>query len=87
MNESSCYRPRAIPAGKAGCLLEKPLKINRFGVTDSAAATSRRAGAVFGCLLSQPNVRQVLLSMIAPIAVHACVHTSRHRGGPINVRT
>ncbi|MCW8155819.1 hypothetical protein D7243_06420 [Stutzerimonas stutzeri] len=43
MDESSCYRPRVIPAGKAGCLLEKPLKINRFGVITGAVARKGKA--------------------------------------------
>ncbi|HBW09668.1 MAG TPA: hypothetical protein DEF44_15885 [Pseudomonas sp.] len=40
-DESSCYRPRVIPAGKAGCLLEKPLKINRFDANVSASQKIR----------------------------------------------
>ncbi|CEG54320.1 hypothetical protein EGJ28_17940 [Stutzerimonas xanthomarina] len=70
-DESSCYRPRVIPAGKAGCLLEKPLKINRF---DANVGASQKTGNV--------ATRRAALNR-APVPVRM-LHAARQRIGRIS---
>ncbi|RMH97060.1 hypothetical protein EJA06_018175 [Pseudomonas songnenensis] len=67
-----------IPAGKAGCLLEKPLKINRFGVIAGSLA---RKGNERECL-NRHRTR-------SPCQFHATPAPASNRGGgglPCRVR-
>lgn len=90
-------RPRMIPAGKAGYLLEKPLKINKFEMTKSVGAMhAQTQGLATGSgevvVIVVPRIGSAGANLTAPAlpvdwpAFTTGASPARKPGG-INVRT